>query len=1284
MVIYARGPAEGEGLVYGMPRITYNCHYASPADMDLTGWEGTFWFDDIEIREVGFDTMEVVADDELRADRMTTTVTAKPVSTTGNYITLDKGTLKNSIAFESGNPDVITVTSEPTVIEDKPVGIEVTREAATAKVALVGKNDTGSVLATATIGKVTRTGALEITATNMPEVIRDIELTLNGVGSLVLPHGGTAESAVTGRTTELNGLAQSDFDSLYFTSSDLSVATVEPYTGKVTCVGEGTATITAYALLGSKTVKGTALITVTDDTDLASIEIDAPTAQVAEGNLLHFSVAGKKSSGVRADMAKYPVAWSVDDDTVASITPEGILTATKTGTVTVKATIGVEDAVIEDTMVITVAANEDLPNKIVEFKFYNEGAPKMEHATLEKDGIEIDRELTYKGLEGNEWHKGGFKFPVPVGGELYLNFMIKRSGWYRVEARGFALYYLGCLTSFYIDDTYIGSPDFGADAASNYDAGGIYNTIWLDAGVHTMRYKAEETRSILAGKVKFYPVEDPNEVSFSAGAKKASLVTGEQTTLELDMRDANQKPWFLHYETSKPDYTNYYTAVSSDPSVVSITRDLFTTYLNAHKPGSVTITVTAEILGKTVVREIPITVENGIIVSAELDAQFTTHRPGADPFPLTLKAYGLEGELSALPEATAVTYTSADPQIASVSADGIVTPGTKEGSTLITAVLDENGHKLELEIWITITAGKSEPTIFTYEERANAQENVLKYNWAWQQKEAAVRKADYYVENIDALYEAFVHEGIPKSPRLTLLRDENYAICPGCGTDLVAAGYVAAFPYLVDPIENPWKVRCPHCKMDFPSNDFESFYKCGLDERGRFTIDRAMENGGEKYLVNELYPERGETWGVDNGFGWFPGEYLVDGNERGYLFISYYVTFCLYTVSEHTGPHGATSVFNALREAYIFTGDEKYGNAGAILIDRYADIYPGHDLTNWSAHRTWYSGNAGNFGKVTDLTWESILIQCLAKAADAFWPCMDNPEVVEYLSGKASLKGLSPEDITPEQIRQNVENGILREAINSFYTGKAWGNFGLPQAGAALTAVCLDSNPETEDLINWIFKTSRRSGTANNGSNTGADANRILVEEVDHDGFGNEGSMSYNSIWLTNLLDCADALNGYDKVESANLWEHPKVRNMYRAFMKVTNVGRLCIDVHETPGAFQALPAITTPDVLIPAFVATGDPEIAQAIYSRNGNSVDGLHADIYTKDPESGLRTRIQQTVDEYGQWDMSKSNMVSAYGLAVLRRGPKIYLKGSNDAEFFDFWMGFSRPIPTPTSRS
>ena len=65
------------------------------------------------------------------------------------------------------------------------------------------------------------------------------------------------------------------------------------------------------------------------------------------------------------------------------------------------------------------------------------------------------------------------------------------------------------------------------------------------------------------------------------------------------------------YEAAKPAYTNYFMLESSDPSIVKITRDLFTTTLTALKPGDVTITMKAEILGKSVTKQVELTVKAG-------------------------------------------------------------------------------------------------------------------------------------------------------------------------------------------------------------------------------------------------------------------------------------------------------------------------------------------------------------------------------------------------------------------------------------------------------------------------------------------------------------------------------------------------------------------------------------------------------------------------------------------------------------------------------------------------
>ena len=80
----------------------------------------------------------------------------------------------------------------------------------------------------------------------------------------------------------------------------------------------------------------------------------------------------------------------------------------------------------------------------------------------------------------------------------------------------------------------------------------------------------------------------------------------------------------------------------------------------------------------------------------------------------------------------------------------------------------------------------------------------------------------------------------------------------------------------------------------------------------------------------------------------------------------------MYTVTEKNGPHSMLKIMDALREAYIFSGDEKYGIAGAILVDRLADIYPDYDL---SLYRTcgYHNGDgASKQGKIAGTIWESL------------------------------------------------------------------------------------------------------------------------------------------------------------------------------------------------------------------------------------------------------------------------------------------------------------------------
>ena len=1106
--------------------------------------------------------------------------------------------------------------------------------------------------------------------------VAQISYTLDGFADATLRVGDVGLGELTAYTENGVPLVEKQLradGAVYFKSGDGSVATVDQTSGDVTCVGEGTLAITGYAMIDGVIYQDEAVLTVSDDADLAAIEIFSNVDYVGTGNALQLYAQGTNASGAKADMGLYHVLWSLDEEStaegIATLTEDGKLIGLKEGTVTITATVGVAKMPITATKVIDVISSEELPGSDLIFDLTYSRVLDLASYTLEEDGIIVDWENTYEhGKDMQMITTEGLSLAVPVGESLAMQVKIKKSGWYQMQIYGKGQSSMGCLSSVYLDDIYVGPVDFGSDTTSNYDAGGKLNTIWLDAGVHDLKLTAEERGSIMLGRVFFMAAADPGQVDVQIRADDTKLVAGQTTGLTMQLTNGRGHEYFLKAEDQKPSFTNFYLLTTSDSDVVSVSVDVFQNIiLTAGVAGTATITLTGEILGEPVTKQLQVTVEDGIIATAELSAQQTTFRPGADPVELALSAYSSAGEAVTLPEGTTVSYTSGNPAVASVSSQGVVTMTGEEGSCLITAVVTEGIHVVKAEIWITVTSGKTEPTIYTYEERANAQENVLKYDWAWQEKEFAVKKADYYVENLDVIYNMWPREGFPRSTRVGWQGDDSYVYCRYCGADLKTL--YGHYPWAIDPIENPWKITCQACGRDFPSNDFESYYKSGLDEQGYFHA----ENADPKYLVNELYPEMGEGWGVDAGWGYDTGT-TYNGTKVVHMYIAHYLSQLLCGYGESYHKHSIQDIFSALTEAYLYTGDEKYGNVGAILIDRVADIYPEYyielyDITTYLEA----DGNSGQ-GRFMGSLWESGTCRVLTKAADAFWPCMDNPEVVNYLKDKAGQKGLTEEDITPEYIRLNVEENFLLEVFKAAQGGDFNSNFGTDEAAVALAAVCLDRLPETQQMLDWIWKKEVKSGSGSSFAISGGDVMPVLINDVDRDGFGNEVSLSYNALWETYLIDLADALNGYSRIENVDFWQNSKFVSLYLSMMKLTLCGRLAPAMHETASPFQSQGTYANVEKMLTAFINTGDRDIARALYARNGNSTAGLHGDIFTKDPENSVRGAIEKIVAEDGPWNMSESNMLCGYGIAILREGPEVFLGTNvNGKEFSDYWMYF-----------
>ncbi|MBQ9967413.1 MAG: Ig-like domain-containing protein, partial [Oscillospiraceae bacterium] len=1089
-----------------------------------------------------------------------------------------------------------------------------------------------------------------------------ITYTADGFKAETLMVGQTAEGILSAKTVNGVKLAEQylcETANVYYSTSDRNVVKVDAVSGDLTAVAEGSAVVSVYVMLDGVTKKDSVTIAVTDDTDLEAITIGTEVSFVATGNLLQLYVSGTKASGAAADMSKFPVNWEVDDETLATVSDKGVVTGLCEGTVTVTATAVVNGEPVSHAVAILVVDDAVLPTSDILLEFDEGRSLYIPELTLERDGVELDKENTNKGGEGMSHDGQGIHHDGAAGKGLAFYFVARQSGWYQLYIQGKQLASVGGMNHVYVDGQFMGYMENGKNNG-NFGAGGRMDTIYLEAGVHHLNIVSLGETRIMLGRAIFYPTKDPGTVDIAMDVKDR-LVVGETAEVTLTMHDENAQKWQLLLQSKDPGHTNYYGVFSSNASVVSVSGAALT----ARKAGTATITVRGEANGQAVEKSVTVTVTGGTVADAALSAERTTFKPDAEPFDLALTAYDAAGEAIELPAGTEVTYESSNEAILTVDANGHVTIVGGQGSAKVTATVNENGNAVTAELWFSVNAAKTEPTVYTYEERANAQENAKKYSWAWSMKETAVKKADFYVEHLDEIYDMWIPGYFPRSSQVGFRSDPAYGNCRYCGEYLLDR--FGVYPWLVDPINNPWKITCPICKHDFPSNDFGSYYYSGLDENGEFHKELA----DPQYLKNELYPEMGEGWGVDDGWGFMTTS--AGGNAECHTYIAYYLGVWMSGFAGNAEcPDTMFQILPTLADAYLYTGDEKYGSAGAILLDRLADIYPTYDFYDMD----WLNYNfvcaLSGHGRLIGITWDAVLGIEFARVVDVFWPSANNEDVIDYLRERASSQGKDPEDITPDYLRTKAEDNILMELYEMSKSQWIDGNFGMSEAAVAYSARALNRLPISQEMVDWIYHSEELTGSGRDTKNAGGDVARTLVEWTSRDGLAYEGSYAYNSIMEGYLLDVADALDGFDLVEGADLWENQKFVNLYAGHMRMTVCGRLTPQIHEGGGP-QSTNFIPNIGYMTTAFSKSGDPQIARALYAANGNSTDGLHADIFTKNPESGLRTAIQNAVDTYGTWDMSDSDLLPGYGIAILREGPHDYLGMENAHEFSDYWIGF-----------
>ncbi len=742
---------------------------------------------------------------------------------------------------------------------------------------------------------------------------------------------------------------------------------------------------------------------------------------------------------------------------------------------------------------------------------------------------------------------------------------------------------------------------------------------------------------------------------------------------------------------------------SSDESVATVSGNAITTLA----VGKTTITATATFNGETKSTSFEVEVlpegMTDITATSGGSPRIRLTDDATDRYPLYVSAKTNLGNDIDLTDAE-VTAAALTPEFAKIAYEqypdengewaNYIEP-VADGTARFEVTVKVDGRIRTKVIELPVVTAKTEASYMTAEKQEIARENIKKYDWAKSSAETYIKNADKYVDKLDEIYSLIASQEVPRSFSVGAEKDPNMYTCRYCGENLQEK--YGNYPWVHNSITRPWKIQCPECDRYFPSNDFESFYKLGLNEYGEFIYQDALDahhslihhgdaelecdcvapttkgtaewkeyygygaEGG--YLVNKLYSnlenvdtincgqglrpgETTATWGVDDGYGYVPYDengkaYLSGTVVERHLYIAEFMHYGVFQTKAGDNGGVLTNAITNCAYAYYFTGDKKYGRVAAILLDRVADFYRDYDIKAFG-NDVWNSDGGSNQGKRLGCIWECSILTNEVPAYDMVYDMYEDSQVIDYIA-KNNTSRYSKQ--TAAQIRQNVEDNFIRGVLDEVYNRKIHGNFGMSQRNVAMAAVILDSFPETGEWLDYLFA----PGWTTDVPVVGGGINEVLIEKICADGHSNEAS-DYGLLWLSGVSLVNNVLNGYDKYKKENLSENPKYQQMFLALMPLRAANSYSPQIGDG-GNTADISHWANAGHMKTAYTQTKDPVFAQYLYMLNGNSVEDLKYDMYTKNPES-LANEIQAIIDEYGEIELD-SDIQTGFGYSILRDG-------------------------------
>ncbi|MEI8315637.1 MAG: heparinase II/III family protein [Verrucomicrobiota bacterium] len=453
------------------------------------------------------------------------------------------------------------------------------------------------------------------------------------------------------------------------------------------------------------------------------------------------------------------------------------------------------------------------------------------------------------------------------------------------------------------------------------------------------------------------------------------------------------------------------------------------------------------------------------------------------------------------------------------------------------------------------------------------------------------------------------------------------------------------YTWQLDAIQMPWKVACPHCAEQFPKNDFQAYYRSGLDVHGVF--DPKLPD--RRLLVNREHPDPTDPlhqFGVDDGEGY------CDGQHR-WRFVGTAMLCGLWRQAVLAG-------MEALSTAYVLTGDGSYAHQAAILIDRVADLYPLFDFKiqgNYGNKPTHTNGAVDNWH---DANRDMLLI---AMAYDRIRPALSgDTALVTFLSQQARHYHLENSKVCWEDIRRNIEDRIFRDAL-FVHPERVISNY---PRGEIMRAVLIEilGEPGSDKVL--------------------AEMLDVIVERATRvDGVtGEKGLPSYCAYTIAGLADYLALLSRRDPaLLPALLQRHPSLRQTYRFHAETLCLQRYQPNIGDAGGFampvttfgqfFSKEPSLATSQFsfMIDLYRATGDPVYVQMLHAANQEDripawigsgslhqsqspSTGLPYDLFAEDPVA-FRRDVEQAVAQAGAEITVGSINKEQWAVAILRSG-------------------------------